>query len=163
MTIKNLKPIPGFSGYYISKEGKVYSDKRLGKKIELKDSLTAAGYRKIGLANDDKEIKHFQVHRLVAQCFIKNPKNLPIVNHKNGKKDDNRLLNLEWTDAKGNAKHYQKVLRPKSSMVKIEKKQKAYMNTHYEKLATVMDEVMRTYAESDPALACKIYKVISQG
>ena len=163
MTIKNLKSIPGFSGYYVSKEGKVYSDKRLGKKIELKDSLTAAGYRKIALSNDDKVIKHFQVHRLIAQCFIKNPKNLPIVNHKNGEKDDNRISNLEWTDSKGNAKHYQEVLKPKTNRANIQKKQKKYLNKHYENLARVMDEVMYIYGESDPAMVCKIYKVISQG
>ena len=163
MTVKNLKSIPGFSGYYVSKEGKVYSDKRLGKKVELRDSLTASGYRKIALSNDDKVIKHFQVHRLIAQCFIKNPKNLPIVNHKNGKKDDNRLSNLEWTDAKGNAKHYQKVLRPNANMVKIEKERKDYLNKHYENLASVMDSVVYIYGESDPAMVCKIYKVITQG
>jgi len=163
MTVKNLKSIPGFSGYYVSKEGKVYSDKRLGKKVELRDSLTASGYRKIALSNDDKVIKHFQVHRLIAQCFIKNPKNLPIVNHKNGKKDDNRLSNLEWTDAKGNAKHYQKVLRPKANKVNIEKKFKAHLNIHYANVVRVMNSVVYVYGESDPAMVCKIYKVISQG
>ena len=59
---EHLATIPGFSGYYVSKEGKVFSDKRLGKKIQLKDSRTIGGYRKIALTGDDKQIKYFQVH-----------------------------------------------------------------------------------------------------
>lgn len=37
-----------------------------------------------------------KVHRLVAQAFIPNPKNYPIINHKDENPSNNHINNLEW-------------------------------------------------------------------
>ena len=60
--------------------------------------------------------KGYAVHRLVAEAFIPNPNNLPIVNHKDENKTNNFLDNLEVISKKDNAIHacYQlgKIVKP---------------------------------------------------
>lgn len=49
--------------------------------------------------------KTMLVHRLLAMAYIENPNNLPCVNHINGDKMDNRLINLEWVSYSENLIH----------------------------------------------------------
>src|SRR3990167_11343277 len=97
MDIKNL---PFSKKHKITKSGLVYG-------IRFKRPLTTFkdrdGYVRVNLFVDSK-LRQCLVHRLIAQTFIKNPKNLPIVNHKNEKRDDNRIENLEWVTIKDNMK-----------------------------------------------------------
>lgn len=62
------------------------------------------GYRRVILCSKNKTKKFF-VHRLVAQAFIPNPTNLPIINHLNFDRSDNRISNLEWCTQKRNMQH----------------------------------------------------------
>ena len=67
----------------------------------LKLSKNIKGYIDVALYKECKS-KHFQVHRLVAIAFIPNPLNLPVVNHKDENKLNNRVENLEWCTIKYN-------------------------------------------------------------
>jgi len=67
------------------------------------------GYLRVGLVDNNKKQRHFSIHRLVAKAFIPNPLNLPQINHINGIKTDNRVENLEWTNASDNIKHAYKL------------------------------------------------------
>lgn len=62
------------------------------------------GYHQVGLRKDGK-YHHLYVHRLLAVAFIANPDNKPFINHKNGIKTDNRIINLEWCTRSENNQH----------------------------------------------------------
>ena len=109
------KDIRNYEGLYqISNNGNVKSlgrwvnCKNKGKRWQeekiLKPSVEGNGYQRVGL-HENGTIKNYFVHRLVAQAFIQNPNNYPQVNHKNEIKDDNRVENLEWCDAKYNVNY----------------------------------------------------------
>jgi len=88
------KQIKGFEDYSITDDGTVISYKYKEPRI-MKTWLQKSGYENIKLCKDNK-CQHFLIHRLVAETFIENPNCLPEVNHKNKKRADNRVENLEW-------------------------------------------------------------------
>ena len=77
-------------------------DNRKGKL--LKPSTDKDGYLRITLTNNGKR-KSYCVHRLVARTFLDNYDNKLQVNHKNGIKTDNRVINLEMVSLQENIKH----------------------------------------------------------
>lgn len=85
------RKIEGYDNYLISNFGKVKNDNT---KILLKTHIKN-GYCAVPLLRYNKGKRYF-IHRLIGNAFIQNPKNLPFINHKNQKRDDNRIENLEW-------------------------------------------------------------------
>lgn len=75
----------------------------------LSEVVTNRGYKQVVLHDRLGNRKCMRVHRLVAICHIPNPDNLPIVNHLNEIKTDNRASNLEWTTPQGNSDHSVKI------------------------------------------------------
>jgi hypothetical protein len=53
--------------------------------------------------------RHFSLHRHVAELFIPNPDNKPLVNHKDGKKYNPKASNLEWVTHSENSIHAHKI------------------------------------------------------
>lgn len=87
--------------YLISDDGRVFSARTA--KV-LKTSRTPQGYESIEI-NINGEARKYFVHRLVAEAFIPNPDNLPIVNHKDENPKNNRVDNLEWCTYKYNSNY----------------------------------------------------------
>lgn len=70
---------------------------------KLNPRLTRTGYERIyARQTSTGKRKDLYVHRLVAEYFIPNPDGKRYVNHKNTRRDDNRVSNLEWCTAKEN-------------------------------------------------------------
>ena len=96
------KDISGYEGLYqVSNLGRVKSFRESAKfrkpeELILKPSLINSGYHVVTLYSKDRKKHKFQVHRLVAEAFIANSKNLPCVNHKDENKINNQCDNLEW-------------------------------------------------------------------
>lgn len=145
------KPVKGFSDYSVTTTGVVYSSKR-GTEIEVNGSVWM-GYRKVTLSNGTKA-KTIAVHRLVAETFLTKPRGCNVVNHIDGDKSNNKLSNLEWTNHRGNSKHYGQKLAPiyKAKRV-IEKQDKLKANL------AVVNFAYDTF-KNDPESFQKVYGAI---
>lgn len=100
--IQDCLQMDEFPYYYISKDGKIYS---IRSKKYIRTRHDGNGYEIVTLYNG-KTKKDLLVHRIVAELYIPNPKNKPMVNHKDSNKKNNNHTNLEWVSASENMKHY---------------------------------------------------------
>ena len=109
------KDITGFPGYQVSNLGNVRSLERYKVKwnryqyinIKYKGQMLKQrklrGYLSVGMWKD-KKMYNKTIHRLVALAFLPNPNNYPIINHKDGDKQNNNVENLEWCTFSHNTK-----------------------------------------------------------
>ncbi len=112
-----IKPIKGYEELYeVSDSGKIFACEKkvkrknhnkdfifIHKRKELKLQANNANYLHVGLHKNGKQ-KTYRVNRLVAEAFISNPLNLPLVLHKDDNKENNSDWNLEWGTQKRNIK-----------------------------------------------------------
>lgn len=95
--------------YLISSCGRIFSINYKHRKnscIQLKTKINDDGYEFIVIHYDNISYG-FEVHRMLANMFIKNndPLNKTQVNHIDGNKSNNIIFNLEWVTAKDNILH----------------------------------------------------------
>ena len=92
-----FRTIPNFPNYEINKLGEV---RHIPTGKILKQTNHSAGYKQVSL----HRVRHY-VHRLVAMTFIPNPLNKSHVNHIDGDKANNNIINLEWATPSENTLH----------------------------------------------------------
>ena len=105
------KQIKDYLNYYIDEHGNIYNE--LSKKF-LKGSIGENGYRYYRLSKNNKK-RMFYAHRLVAEYFIPNPEDLPVVNHIDGNKLNNEVNNLEWVSYSKNTIHWHTLKEKKTN------------------------------------------------
>ena len=100
-----FKPIPGHSGYWVNKKGRVFS---IGRKVFLPWRDNIKGYPRVELYKGGVRLRFF-VHRLVAIVWVKNPdpKNKIEVNHNDWNRSNPHARNLCWMTSLEN-RHYNK-------------------------------------------------------
>jgi len=125
--------VTGYEGLYkITNDGKVISLKKswVGanaplngvEEVILQPDISQEKYMQVWLYKEGKR-KRFLVHRLVAQHFVANPKNMPHVNHIDRNYYNNISSNLEWCNFQINnehahAKHYN-LISPSGEVITV--------------------------------------------
>ena len=93
--------LKNYTNYAVDENGNV---KNLITKKILAGSIGENGYKYYRLRDNNQPVLVY-AHRLVAETFLDNINNLPVVNHKDGNKLNNNINNLEWTNYAENAQH----------------------------------------------------------
>lgn len=122
------KPYPDFDFIEGSNLGRartldrVVSTKRGTRVVKgriLTQHSNGTGYMQVGPRINGRKINIY-IHRLVAECFLPNPENLPEINHKDNNPLNNNISNLEWCSRKYNVRYKEKNGTPaKESVPKL--------------------------------------------
>lgn len=154
------KQIKDYLNYYIDETGNVYN---ILSKNTLKGSIGENGYKYYRLSKDNKK-KMFYAHRLVAEYFLPNPNNLPVVNHKDGDKLNNNVNNLEWVSYSENSQHWHQINeKKKNKPIEYYKEDlpneiwKPYKNYLISSCGRVRHSTKNNLLR--PSIACGYYKV----
>ena len=111
------RQIEGFPFHYVNEKGDIAS-KKFGKL--MKQQKHGDGYMQVTLLYN-KNKKTQLIHRIVAKAFIPNTDpEKDQVNHKNSKRTDNRVENLEWVSNQGNCQHAADMKKAKKAAEKKE-------------------------------------------
>jgi hypothetical protein len=110
MNVEVWKDVINFEGrYWISSHGRLKSHDHRKNTIKIIACyVDCLGYLNTEL-NWKPQIRKVRVHTLVAEHFIKKPKDNYWVNHIDGNKLNNNVTNLEWVEPSYNCFHARQI------------------------------------------------------
>ena len=97
-----FKVIEEFPNYSISNLGNIKN--KQGRLMIIGKRKSNSGYLQVRLFNNNKYYYRY-IHKLVAIAFLPNPNNYRTVNHIDGNKLNNTILNLEWASDEMQQRH----------------------------------------------------------
>lgn len=102
------REIPGFSGYFISIDQSVWSNRSrwgiLKQLRRIKPQVNRNGYLVVRLRPSRTEFKEITLHSLMLSTFVgPRPSDKSVTRHLNGNRLDNRIENLAWGTPKENS------------------------------------------------------------
>ena len=104
--INQIKGYEDIKPYYWIDEFGICWNENTGKKLKILINEKYK-YPRYQLYTINKTRKDICIHRILAQAFIPNPNNYPVVRHLNDNKNDWRIENLAWGTKSDNERdHY---------------------------------------------------------
>ena len=154
-----MKQIYNYDNYMIDENGNVFN--KITNKY-LKGSIGENGYKYYRLSNNNHK-KMYYAHRLVAEHFINNPNNLPVVNHIDGNKLNNNINNLEWVTYSENTMHWKNnsnIIRRQTEYYQEDLPNeiwKEFENYYISSLGRIRHKEKNNLLK--PSIACGYYKI----
>jgi hypothetical protein len=119
--IERWRKVKDFENYLVSTMGRLYNKTN---KRYIYGNLNNYGYIRVDLRKDGKGTKKY-MHVLVAIAFIPNPSNLPMVDHHDTDRSNNKLVNLRWASSSQNGMNKKKRMGTSSKFKGVCWKKKA--------------------------------------
>ena len=93
------------SSLIVCENGSIYKKRKDGLHQLLPAKITPSSRYVYVNVEQDGKTRHLLAHRVIAETFLENKCNLPVVNHIDGNTENNSVENLEWCSQKDNIQH----------------------------------------------------------
>lgn len=103
--MEEWRVVPSYPTYEVSNLGNIRHTRTKKVRKQNRQKSRMNFYFRVSLSVNGTH-RNVRVHRLIAEAFIPNPDNKPVVNHKDRNTFNNRVENLEWNTQKENDSHW---------------------------------------------------------
>lgn len=105
------------SSLIVCENGSIYKKRKDGLYQLLPAKITPSSRYVYVNVEQDGKTRHLLAHRVIAETFLENKCNLPVVNHIDGNTENNSVENLEWCSQKDNIQHMVNMHKQNTSQI----------------------------------------------